>query len=535
MKRALVGASLALALACRAPSGRDDGFRTNTVRAHLTSEPQSLSLIGKTDYNSEVIALLISDGLVAYDASLEMRPVLATSWDLSADGRTVTFHLRKGVRWQDGRPLTARDVVFTIRKVLEPATEARNWRPHFESLASLEAVDDLTVRATYAEPSADFLEAWRIPIVPEHLASKDRDFLTGEFARRPIGCGPFRLARHEPGQLLVLEANPDYWAGPPAIERLSFRIVPSDRTTYEALLRGDLDLYVGVSPDLWRESAGSPRAAHLARFVYSRLSVWQVSWNLDGSNPFFTDPRVRRAMVLALDRERFARQATHGMAVPAATTYHPATPWADPGVRPWPYDPLESKRLLGEAGWTDSDGDGVRDREGAPFRFTLLLPASPQELADRIAVWTQQSLAAVGVRMEIEKLDPRAFFERRRAHAFQATMSSFVLTPSPDQFELYHSSAREGGMNYGGFSDPEVDRLLEEGRRTFERGRRKEIYFRLQRRLHELEPISCLFHWVSPVLHDSRLQGIERSAIGPYLVFPGPRRWRWAGSPPGRG
>jgi peptide/nickel transport system substrate-binding protein len=529
MKRALASALLASAAAgCAAPPG-DEGFRTNTIRAHLTSEPASLSLIGKTDYNSEVIASLISDGLVRYDAALAFEPMLATSWELSADHRTVTFHLRDGVRWQDGRPVTARDVVYTVRKILEPATEARSWRPQFANLVSIDALDERTVRATYAEPHADFLDAWRIPIVPEHLASKDPDFLTGEFAKRPIGCGPFRLARHEPGQLLVLEANRDYWGGPPTIDRISFRVVPSDRTTYEALLRGDLDLYVGVTPDLWREALRSPRAARLARFVYPRLSVWHICWNVDGSNPFFGDPRVRRALVLALDRDRFARQVANGLGVPAATTYHPDTPWADPEVRPWPYEPAEARRLLEEAGWTDRDGDGVRERAGTVFRFTLLLPASPQELADRIALWTQQSLAEVGVRMEIEKLEPRAFYERRRAHQFQATMSSFLLTPAPDQFELYHSSARENGMNYGGFSDPEVDRLLEEGRRTFEPSRRKAIYSRLQRRLHELEPISCLFHWVSPVLYDARLRGIELSPIGPFLIVPGPRRWRWAG------
>ncbi len=529
MRRLVAGAALAAFLGACAQPDRDDGLRVNTIRSYLNHDPQSLSFIGKTDYNSEVIGSLISDGLVQYDASLQIRPMLARSWELSEDQRTVTFRLREGVRWQDGRPLTARDVVFTVRKVLDPATEARSWRPQFENIVSIEAPDDLSVRVEYATPYADFLDAWRLPIVPEHIASKDRDFLTGEFARRPVGCGAFRLAQHQPGQLLVLEANADYWGGRPSVDRISFRIIPSDRTTYEALVRGDLDVYVGVTPDVWRESLSSPQAARLARLVYSRLGVWHIGWNLDGSNPFFTDPRVRRAMVLALDRERFIRQVVNGLAISATSTYHPDSPWADPSVKPWPFDPAEARRLLDEVGWTDRDRDGVRDRDGTPFRFTLLLAAGPQELADRCAVWVQQSLAEIGVRMQIEKLELRAFMERRRAHAFQAAMAAFVVFPPPDQFEVYHSSSLDRGLNYGGFSDPEVDRLLEEGRRTFGFEARRQIYSRLQHRLHELEPISCLFHFSSPVLHDPRLEGIERSPLGPYLIHPGPRKWRWAG------
>ena len=527
---ALLAMALSVVTSCRTPA--EDPSRLRTVRMVLRNDPSSLSLIGKTDYNSDILARLISDSLVQYDAKLNFRPRLAESWVLSADGRTVTFRLKAGVKWQDGTPFSSRDVVYTVKKVREPATEARTWVGFFEDVVSIEAPDELTVRVSYAEPHADFLDAWRLPIVPEHLAERDKDFLTGSFANHPVGCGAFRFASRKTGSEIVLEANHDYWEGRPSVDRLVFEILPSDRTAYEALVNGDIDL-MALTPDLWQEAQASPRTSRLARVVYYPLRVYYLGWNQDGSNPFFGDPRVRRAMVLALDRERFIARVFRGLARAAVTTYHPDSVWADPTLAPWPYDPVEAGRLLDEAGWRDSNGDGVRDRGEIPFRFTLMIPASTQEVTDRTAAWVQQSLASIGIKMEIEKLEWRTIQERRGEHRFQAAMASLSFTPVPDQHELYHSSSRKQGFNYVGFADPETDRLLEEGRKTFDPLARQKIYFHLQRRLHDLEPISCLFHSASPLMYDARLEGVEPSPLGPLEIVPGPPRWRWAGTSPG--
>jgi peptide/nickel transport system substrate-binding protein len=230
-------------------------------------------------------------------------------------------------------------------------------------------------------------------------------------------------------------------------------------------------------------------------------------------------------MTLALDRERFASRALTGLGRPAIGTYLPE---AEPSLAPWPYDPREASRLLAEAGWKDSDGDGVLDRNGVPFSFVLSLPAGYQDLLDRIAVWSQKSLSEIGVQMKIEKIEWRAFQDRRRKHQFQAAMANWTFTPICDQLEIYHSSARDSGLNYGGFSDAEVDRLLEEGRRTFDPARRAEIYRRLRGRIHELEPISFLFHFTAPVLYDVRLEGVRPNPLGPWVTVPGPRAWRWS-------
>ena len=518
-------AAAAVGAGCGGPahqSGRDD------LRAALYSDPTSLSLLGNTDQNASLLARLITDSLVDYGADLEFQPRVADSWEMSGDGRTLTFHLRGGVRWQDGRPVTAEDVVFTYLRVKDPATQARAWIGLFQDVESVEAIDAATVRVRYSRAYADYLDAWRVPLLPAHAFAPGEDLLTSSFARHPVGCGAFRFLRYAPGDEVVLEANPDHWAGPPALTRIVFRVVPDERTAFEALLRGDLDL-LGLTPDLWREARSGRAGSRLRAETYHRLALWHVAWNGDGSNPFFADAAVRQAMILALDRQRFLDQALEGLGRPVATPWLPGTPWYDDGVRPWPYDPAAARQRLEEAGWRDGDGDGIRERDGTPFAFTLLVPATSQSATtDRMAAWMQERLAAIGVHMEIERLEWRAFLERRRARDFQAAMASLVFSPSPDMFDLLHSSASRGGYNYAGLSDPEVDRLLQEGRETLDAETRREIYFRLQDRVHELEPMACLFQFAQVVLFDARLRGPEPSPLGLFDSRPGPEAWSWS-------
>src|SRR5262249_47264981 len=151
---------------------------------------------------------------------------------------------------------------------------------------------------------------------------------------------------------------------------------------------GDVDL-MGLTPDLWRESLASARAARLARFIYYKLQLWKVDWNQDGTNPFFADARVRRAMVYALDRERFTATVIAGLARPAVGSFLPESPWTDRSLSPIPYDPKEAARLLDEAGWNLPPAGGIREKAGRALRFTMLVPAGSQDVADRVAAWMQ--------------------------------------------------------------------------------------------------------------------------------------------------
>ncbi len=507
--------------------GADPLGRPRTVRAQLTQAPASLSLIGKTDYNAEKVACQLTDSLVQYDPAMNLVPRVAESWEFSPDGRTLTFRLRDGVRWHDGRTVVADDVVFTVEQVRDPAVESPTWAALFSDLTALEAPDGRTVLARYRVATPDVLEGWRVPLIPRHLAESGAQLLTGAFNQRPVGCGPFRFVRQVEGEEIVLEANDDYWDGRPLIDRLVLRIFPDERTAFQALFTGDLDVMVGT-PALLRQARESARANSLESFVYSRTSVWLLRFNQDGTNPFFVDARVRRALILALDRQQFVDEMLDGLGRVAATTYHPDLPWTDRAVEPLPYDPMSAGRLLDEAGWRRPAPAALRERGGRPFRFTLLFVASTQPIAEQTAAWLQQSWAEIGIAVEIEKLEWNHYRDRRNGGQFQAAMDGLSSTGIPDQYELYHSGMRREGVNYMAFADPLVDRLLEEGRTTFDPALRRPIYFRLQRRLLELQPVGCLFHFATPVLHDRRLRGIEPSPLDFWRTTRGPRVWSWA-------
>jgi peptide/nickel transport system substrate-binding protein len=509
--------------------------RAATIVAHMSAPPASLSLIGKPDRNSEIVATQLTDSLVQFGPDLELQPRVAESWEFSEDQRTLTFSLRPDVRWHDGEPVTADDVVYTVRMARSPALENRSYLPLFEAVESVVAVDPQTVRVRYTDAHPNALEAWRIPLIPEHVASRDagpddspEEILTliqGSFAQHPIGCGPYRFVRYRPDEELVLVANEDYWDGGPATKTLIFRFFPDQRTAFQSLMTGELDVMTATT-DLWMEAQQSRDKDRLEAVIYYRLSAWVLFWNQSGP-PFWSDPRVRRAMVLALDRSGFNEAVLFGLALPGITTYHPKSALADPELEAWAYDPDEARRLLDEAGWRDSDGDGIRDRDGRPFRFTYL-SGSTQKLVEDMAAWQQQSWREVGLAVDIERLEWQTFRERRNARQFDALAFSIGLTPDADMFELYHSSAREGGFNYMGLADPELDRLLEQVQVTFDPAERREIHRLIQRRLHEQQPVTVLFHFATPVLHDRRLIGVTPSPLDHWTTTSGPRVWRWS-------
>lgn len=501
--------------------------KPNEVRLAIYSNPMSLTFIGNTDLASSQLAAMMSNGLVAYDAKGNYVPMVARSWVLSPEGTTLTFHLRDDVFWHDGVRVTSKDVAYTVAKVKEPTTQARSWVSQFTNVIKIDTPDEQTAIVHFKTAYGDALEPWRVPLVPEHVASKDANFLDGAFAHHPIGCGPFRFVSYDPGQSVVLAAFDDYWGGRPALDRVIVKILSNERTGYESLLLGELDLLV-VTPDLWRNAMSAPAAARLARFVYYRLNAWKIDWNQDDATPYFHDKRVRRALVLALDRKQFAETVVAGLARPGISSYPPESAWAEPAIVALPFDPAQSARLLDEAGWRTPSTGGIREKAGTPFRFTLILPAGSQEIADRIAAWMQQSLAEVGVDMKIEKLKWEAFQKRRKTHMFQAAMVSTSFDMTPDRFDLYHSTANVDGFNFGSFSDAEVDRLLEEGRATVDPAARRVIYDRLQRRLDDLQPIAFLLQLAQPVLHDPNLVGIVSSPVGLYDFAPGLRAWHWS-------
>ncbi|MBP7146100.1 MAG: peptide-binding protein [Acidobacteria bacterium] len=507
-------AALVLAAACGGPAPAPAG---PPVRWYLPTDPRTLDSARATETSSFVIAGMLGDPLLDVDARLEFVPRVAESWDWSDDHRVLTFHLRDGVRWHDGRPVTAADVVHTWKVLSDPARSSPDRSAAFNLVESVEAPDPRTARVVYSRPFAPALVAWAQPLLPAHVADR---------AAHPVGCGPWTFERWDRGERVLLRANADYWDGPPAAPAFDFEILGDYATRLAALESGSLD-GAPLMPDQWERVRDD--AAFAGRFTtleYEMLFFWYIAWNGDGSNAFFADPRVRRAMTLAIDRQAYVERVTRGAARVAVTSFHPGHWCYDPDLAPWPYDPARARELLAQAGWSDRDGDGVVERDGRPFRFELLFSQPPADNA-RAAAFVQDSLGRVGIAVVLRAAEWAVFQDRARDRDFQALMSGRYLGVDPDPYELWHSSqAAPGGANYAGLRDPELDGWIERARETFDRGERLRLYRLVQARLHELQPDTFFFYPVSRLAVSRQLTGVRPSPLGAILFWPGTRTWR---------
>ena len=523
--RALAIALLALLnVACQSEAPAVDEL--DVVRVHLPAAPPSMSLIGKPSRYTLEIAAQITDALVVRDAAMEYRPQVAESWEWSTDRKTITFSLRRDVRWHDGTPLTAADVEFTLNAVRDPATENLTYLSSFEHVTSIDVIDDHTLAITFSESSFETLDAFRVPLVPKHLAKSGAELFTSEFAKHPTGCGPFRFESYRVDEEIVLVANDDYWDGRPKIDKLVFRFFPDMRTAYLSMVNGDVDVMV-ATPDLL-EQAQTSGPERLTSKLYDRTSAYVITWNTKSGHPALRDPRVRRATMHALDRETFAEEVHRGLARPGVTTWWPFSNWRNPDVNALGYAPDEAARLLAEAGWVDRDGDGVRDRDGVALELEYVYPESRQRISQQMAEWVAASLMDVGIRINLVQREFSTLRKKREAREFDGVLTSMGFT-TLDQQELYHSEFdRPEGYNFSGLNDPRVDELLKRGRQAFDEAERREIYDELQVRVAELQPVSVLFHFRAPLLHDRRIENLTVSPLGVFRILEGPARWELA-------
>jgi peptide/nickel transport system substrate-binding protein len=520
---------LALALAaCAAPApeppagGPGEG-RGGTFTFPLRTEPSTLDFAAAADASSVLVARLLGDSLVDHDARLRVVPRLAESWEWSPDGRILTFHLRPGVRFHDGTPLTAEDVRFTFERVTDPATRALMWIEPLLPVERLETPDPLTVRVRYRHPYGPALHGWDVPILPRPLPGGGAP-RAGSRDRAPVGSGPFRFGAWESGRRLVLLANTDYWGGRPPLDRLVLEIIPSQETLLQSLLAGEVD-YAALTPAQWQglgNRVSFDRRFRTLRFV--PLFLYYVAWRGDGSNPWFADPRVRRALSLALDRGGYVDAVLRGQGEIAHTLFHPVAGGADPALRPLPFDPAAAGRLLDDAGWRVASPSGGRSRDGVPLRFELLVFSGSEDQV-LFAQVMQEALRRIGVGVELRRLDWPTLWGRLREGRFEAALSGVVPGPDPDGiYGLLHSSQIEGGHNYAALRDPEIDRLLDAGRRTPLEAGRATIYREMDRRFRELLPYTPLFFPIQQAALSRRFLNVEPSPRGILDHYPGAAR-----------
>jgi peptide/nickel transport system substrate-binding protein len=475
------------------------------------AEPSTLIPILASDSASHEVAGQVYNGLVRYDKNLRLEGELAKSWDVSKDGLTITFHLRRGVKWHDGHDFTSRDVLFTYRLIIDPKTPTA-YAEAFKQVQKAEAPDTYTFRATYAKPFAPALESWGMWVLPAHLL-EGKDITKSELSRHPIGTGPYRFKEWLPGQQLVLESNHDYFEERPYIDRYVYRIIPDSSTMYMELKAGGVD-YMGLSPVQYqRQTNNREFLARFNKYRYPALAYTYLGYNL--RHPLFSDKRVRQAITSAISKEEIIQGVLLGMGQVAHGPYKPGTWACNPQVRDFDYNPERARALLAQAGWREKNTDGILVKDGKPFSFTILTnQGNPERL--KTALIIQQRLRVIGIEVKIRVVEWASFLKNFIDKGdFQATILGWSIGQDPDLFDVWHSSKTgPKELNFIGFKNNEVDRLLDEGRSTFDLEKRRRAYWRFQDILADEQPYTFLYVPDALPTVSARIRGIEPAPAG---------------------
>ncbi len=464
-----------------------------------------------TDSTSHQIGSLIYNGLVKYDKNLNIVGDLAESWHISEDGLVITFKLRKGVKWHDGVPFTAQDVLYTYQVTIDPRTPTA-YAGDFLKVKKAEVLDNYTFRVRYGAPFAPALMSWGTPILPRHLLA-GRDITTSPLARKPIGTGPFRFHQWVPGQKIVLTANPDYFEGRPYIDGYVMRIIPDTATMFLELRAGGID-QMNLTPLQYQRQTETPVfQKNFKKYRYLSFSYTYLGFNLQ--HPFFSDRRVRQAIAYAINKEEIIQGVLLGLGRPATGPYKPGTFWYNDKVKKYPYNPARARELLAEAGWRDTDGDGVLEKDGRKFVFEIITNQG-NEVRAKTAEIIQRRLSEVGIKVKIRILEWASFVNdfigKRR---FEATILGWTIPQDPDIFDVWHSSKTgPDELNFVSYRNREVDRLIELGRGTFDVSKRKACYDRVQEILAEDQPYVFLYVPDALPIISARVRGVEPAPIG---------------------
>jgi peptide/nickel transport system substrate-binding protein len=470
------------AAACSAPGGGADGSTAkDSVVVGIAYEPDSLSpLLGYgKDGNSKIF-----DGLLAFDQDMKLRPALAAALPkVSADGLTYTYELRRGVKFSDGEPFGAEDVVFTYRTVLDEKTNNAS-RTELDAVKDVRAVGDDTVVFTLKYPYAPFAQRTVLPIVPKHIAG-GQDVNTGPFTTKPVGTGPYVLTGWSRGEKISFRANPDYWGGAPAVKKFTMAIIKDDDVRATRLRAGDLDGAV-LPPNLARGFRSDPGKKTYEATTYDYRTV-----TLPTGNKVTGDTAVRRALDIAVDRRAMVDSILEGAGKPAYGPVPTDSEWFTRGTERR-HDLAGAKKILDEAGWKPGK-DGIRVRNGVRAAFPLWYLTGDRLRQDHALAYASDAKKA-GIDITT-KAGTWEVIEPRMDHDAVLAGGGAPGDPDFDQYLLLMSSlAGDGFNNMARYDNPAVDKALEAGRRSGKKSERKAAYDTVQRELVKNPGYTFLTH-----------------------------------------
>ncbi len=486
------------------------------IRA-ISADTQNLNILINNDaYVSDFYGIAHST-LAARDFGKpeEYQPLLAESWENAPDHRTYRIKLRRGVLWHDftdpvtgrewkNREVTADDFRFFVDTVKNPDVNCEPLRVYYQDLDSVEVVSshEFIVRwkKAYYGSLAATLE---MSPLPRHLYhAYDGPFDGKRFNedhqrnRLLVGCGPYRLLRWDKDVRVVFTRFENYFGARygirPPLKEVAFELIKHPNTRLQALLAGQLDL-LGLTPEQWVKPDLPEKfaAAGLKQAQYLGHAYFYIGYNL--RNPLFADRRVRQALTMLVDREKILRDVYFNLGRIITGPFFPDSVYYNSAIQPWPYDVERAKALLAEAGWRDTDGDGILDRDGKPFTFTIMQVAG-QSLQQKMLPIIKESMAKAGIDMKIQPLEWSVCLQRLTDRNFEVCTLGWTMPYDPDPYQVWHSSQADkpGSSNHIGYKNPEVDALIEQLRLTFEMPERVKLCHKIAEILHEDQPYTFL-------------------------------------------
>ncbi|MFC5155977.1 ABC transporter substrate-binding protein [Streptomyces amakusaensis] len=471
------------ATACSNPESGASGGQGEGESAvvGIAYEPESLSpLLGfGKDGNSKIF-----DGLLALDGDMKLKPALAAALpEVSEDGLTYTYKLRQGVKFSDGKPFSAKDVVFTYRTILDAKTNNAS-KSELDAVKDVRATGDDTVVFTLKYPYAPFAQRTVLPIAPEHIAGK-QDVNTGPFTTKPIGTGPYTLTGWSKGEKISFKANPSYWGGEPKVKKFTMAIIKDDDVRATRLRAGDLDGAI-LPPNLAEGFSGDKAKKTHAAKTYDYRTV-----TLPGGNKVAKDQAVRQALDIAVDRQTMVDRILEGAGKPAYGPVPTGSEWFAEGTERV-HDLDRAKKILDEAGWKPGK-DGIRVKDGVRAEFPLWYLSGDRLRQDHALAYASDAKKA-GISIKTQAGTWEVIQPRMKTDAVLAGGGA-PGDPDFDQYLLLTSSlAGDGFNNMGWYDNPVVDKALEKGRESGKKAERKAAYDTVQRELVKNPGYTFLTH-----------------------------------------
>ncbi|MDD5698704.1 MAG: peptide-binding protein [Victivallaceae bacterium] len=506
----------------------------------ISSDTPNMNYLINNEATAGTFNALCSSALAARDLKNpdEFEPLMAESWTISPDKLTYLITLKKGILWQDftdpvtgkvwkNKEVTAADFKFFLDAIRNPDTNCAPLRVYYQDIDKLEIIDKYTFKVVWKTRYFRSLElTLSMSPLPRHLYHAypgpfDPQKFNDDHQRNRliVGCGPYRFLRWDKNRRVIFVRFEDYFGKKygimPPLKYRVYEIIKHPNTRFQALLAGEID-QLGLSAEQWVKRTDTPLFAKngkIRKIKYLGHSYSYIGYNLN--NPLFQDKRVRRALTQLVDRKKILREVYHDLGKIVTGPFFYNSSAYDKSVQPYAFDIEKARRLLAEAGWKDTDGDGILDQNGRKFTFTFL-QISGSVTQQKIIPIIKEDMAKAGIDMKIQVLEWAVYLQRLEEKNFDVCSLGWTTAYEADPYQVWHSSQadRKHSSNHISFRNAEADRLIVAIRRTFDPVKRTELCHQFHRLIHEEQPYTFLFAPYELIAQSSRYRNVKIFPLG---------------------